>query len=120
MDYPATLQHVNHKNGGKIVTITGIHHDTAPPKHGRSQDVWFFKGDIEWRDGTRSTGLEIPPYAVCYVGEENRAELDELLADLNTYLLDHGDWCESETKHSGWYARDRPAPKAKRRAGGGR
>jgi hypothetical protein len=112
MEYPATLNNTSHKHGGKIVRITSIGHEAAPPKFGRSQDVWFFKGDVQWRDGGTSRDTEIPPWALCYDGD--RSEVDALLADLNDYLLANGDWCDG-TKHDGWYANERPV--AKRRAG---
>lgn len=119
MQLPVDLKHVLHKHGGRIVRITKFTHETAKPTGGRSRDIWFFIGDVEWFDrgeqkGGKSTDLEIMPYSLCYESEENRAEIDQLIDHMNEYLREHGEWCDSESKHEGWYANVRPSKKAGR------
>lgn len=109
---PAELKHTMHKHGGRIVRVEKIAHELAPPEEGRSRDVWHFVGDVEWRDGTKSKGLEIAPWALCY--DDDRTEVDALLELLSAYLLEHGKWCHGpKSGHEGWYAH-RPKAKAKR------
>ena len=98
------LCNVSHKNGGRITRVDRIEHECAKPQEGRSQDVWYFVGDVEWHDGSKSKGLQIPPYAVCYSDDAGKASVDAIMAFLNDYLFINGDWCDHTTKHEGWYA----------------
>lgn len=112
MQLPVDLKNVFHKHGGRIVRITKFTHETAKPKEGRSRDIWFFIGDVEWfsrgeQKGGKSTDLEIMPYSLCYENEKDRAEVDQLINHMNEYLREHGEWCGPESKHEGWYANDR-------------
>lgn len=109
MQLPTELKHTHHKHGGRILRIEKIAHETAKPAAGRSRDIWFFVGDVEWLDrgdkkGGKSTGLEIAPYSLAYDDEKNQTEIDELLKLLNDYLLANGTWCGPESGHEGWYA----------------
>lgn len=103
MEFPVTLQHTLHKFGGRITRIDRIGHSTAKPKAGRSQDAWFFVGDVTWDDGTSSTGIEIAPYQLCIDGNE-RTEVDGLLEALNAYLTENGTWRHRPEKPEGWTA----------------
>jgi hypothetical protein len=115
MTFPFEPKAVLHKHGGRIVKINGIGHTIDKPSEGRSRDSWFFRGEIEWRDGTHSRHAEIAPYALCYTDEqpEGHAEIIALSAAMSEYLEQHGEWCDRKSKHEGWYAHDR---KVSRRA----
>lgn len=113
-DFPLFLQHTFHKHGGRITKLERIAHECAKPTGGHSRDIWFFVGSVEWRDGGKSEGLEIAPWAICHDpdDEEGRAEVDSVLEALNVYLLEHGEWFnDGKTRHEGWYAAVRPEPK---------
>lgn len=109
------LRNTFHKSGGRITSVERIGHTCDRPENGRSRDSWYFVGNVEWRDGTKSKGIEIPPYSVCYHDEAGKPEIDDLMAFLNDYLLINGEW-SCEGKHAGWYANVRPETKIKRRA----
>lgn len=114
MNFPHEPMFTFHKHGGKIIRITGLGHGTDKPAGGRSRDFWHFFGDVQWYDGTKSEGVEIAPWALCYDSDneaQGRAEIDWLLGAMNEYLAANGDWCGPETKHQGWYAR-RPKKEA--------
>lgn len=102
------LSTVEHKAGGKVLRITGIGHETARPQDGRSQDVWFYLGDVKWFDGSRSLALEISPNHLCNPGPE----LDALGEALSDYLLAFGEWRDRA-------ARDQSTPQSGKRAGRG-
>ena len=108
MQFPFEPKAVEHKHGGKIVRITGIGHGTEKPRDGMSRDYWHFYGDVRFADaGKVSAGLEIAPWALCQDSEEGRAEIVLLMAAMNEYLAEHGQWCDSKSKHEGWYANER-------------
>jgi hypothetical protein len=111
MQFPYEPGDVSHKNGGIITKIYGIGHECDKPAEGRSRDYWFFIGDVTWHDGGNSKKLQIAPYHLCYVND--RSSTDELFKAMNDYLAEHGEWCDSKSKHEGWYAHDR---KVRRRA----
>lgn len=113
------LRHTLHKNGGRITRVHRIGHHCVKPVDGRSQDVWFFVGDVDWNDGGKSRETEIPPYAVCYTDREpeGKAEIDDIMAFLSDYLLINGDWYrDGKSGHEGWYANVRPQAKKRRAA----
>jgi hypothetical protein len=113
MNFPRETLFTLHKHGGKILRITGISHGIDRPAAGMSRDTWHFLGDVQWFDGSKSEGIEIAPWALCYDNDneaQSRPEVDRLLVAMNEYLAANGEWCGSETKHQGWYAH-RPAKK---------
>ena len=114
MDFPVTLKNTFHKHGGRIISVSGIAHEANPPKQGYSRDTWWYIGDVDWNDGTKSDNLEIAPWAVCYLDENQREEVLALSEALSDYLSHNGTWCGHESKHQGWYANERP--KVRRRA----
>ena len=103
MKLPTKLSHTLHKHGGQITEILKISHRIDKPLHGRSRDEWFFIGNVKWSDGGKSNATEIPPYAICYAGEDNRSEVLQLMNLLKEYLLANGKWYETGN-HKGWYA----------------
>ncbi len=105
MKFPLETKATLHKHGGTVTRITGIGHEVAKPKEGRSQDVWHFIGDVTWNDGGKSVGLQIAPWALCY--ETDRSEVDALMTAMNQHLHLHGTWCDEKSKHEGWYATKR-------------
>lgn len=101
--------HLLLKSGGRITAIHSVAHSTY-----KGVASWYFLGDVSWtaeqNNGRAATLLnhEIPPYAVCYDGtnEETKAaakeEVDKIMAELNAYLLDKGEWLkEPEHKKDG-------------------
>lgn len=100
MKLPTTLTKTFHKHGGRIVSIENIGHAIDKPADGRSRDTWFFVGDVEWDDGTKSQSAEIAPYCLA---ADDQSEVHELLALMNDYLAANGEWFDSG-KHQGWYA----------------
>lgn len=113
MQLPVDLKRTAHKHGGRIIRITSIAHEVNKPNDGLSRDTWWFVGDVDWDDGTRSDGLEIAPWAVCCY-DDDRSEVLALSELMANYLAERGEWCDRESKHEGWYANDRP--KSRRRA----
>lgn len=113
MKFPFEPTAVEHKHGGKITKVTGVGHGIDRPADGRSRDYWHFFGDVTWRDGTKSAGLEIAPWALCQDSVKGLSEINDLMAAMNHYLYQHGEWCDSASKHEGWYAHVR---KIRRRA----
>ncbi len=85
------VHHLEHKHGGRIVKVDAVEHATD-----RGVAYWFYRGDVEWRDGGKSVGTEIPPWAICYDHSipEAHAEYDTCSAALNGHLLEHGEWLE--------------------------
>lgn len=100
---PIDLSNTHHKHGGQITRISGIAHTCDKPQAGRSRDFSYFVGDVTWADGSKSTGIEIAPHAVCYVDDAHRDEVLALMAELSAYLETHGQWFHSKP-HEGWYA----------------
>ena len=101
MEFPYTPKNVLHAHGGKIVEITGCGHKTDRPQLGYSRDWWFFIGRVQWDDtGKLGERGHIEPGVLC----GDTAEINELLGAMNAYLRKHGEWCDSKSKHEGWYA----------------
>jgi len=107
MKLPVELKNTMHNNGGQITSIASIAHEVNKPEHGRSHDVWWFVGDVKWGDGTSSKNLEIAPWALCC--DDDRAEVLALSELMSDYLHEHGEWCDRDSKHEGWYANERPS-----------
>ena len=108
MDFPFKPQHVVHRLGGKIVVVHGLRHQVNKPRDGRSLDAWWYVGDVEWFDGTKSTNHQIDPPMLCFDGE--RKDWDALSDAMMDYLREHGEWRRS--KPEGWYAHDRKVSRA--------
>lgn len=87
---------MQHRHGGTITAITHIGHATI-----KGVADWFFIGDITWQDGTQSRGREISPTALVYSNEAEHAEIRALLAQLDAYLTDVGEWHEPKHKRDG-------------------
>ena len=49
-----------HRNGGNITRVHGIGHHTEKDQTAR----YYFIADVEWWDGSRSTRLEVAPFAL--------------------------------------------------------
>jgi hypothetical protein len=103
--FPVIVQHLQHKHGGRITRLEKIAHTLNQPKDGHSQDVWYFVGSVEWRDGGKSDSIEIAPWALCadHDNAEAKAEIDGVLEALNEYLHQHGEWRHGG-KVQGWIA----------------
>lgn len=117
--FPFAPQHLQHKHGGRITRLEKIAHECYPPEDGRSRDTWFFIGDVQWRDGGSSKGLEIAPWALCadMDNADAQAEINGVLAALSDYLRQHGKWSHDSKTRSGWYAHVRPKGEANPRRG---
>jgi hypothetical protein len=83
-----------HRHGGTITAITHIGHETH-----RKVANWFFRGDVTWFDGSKSVDIEIAPHAICHDDTDaSKARVNNLLEQLNTYLVETGEWLE-KSKH---------------------
>ena len=82
-------KHLLHKHGGRIIAIHSVGHSTH-----KKVAQWFYIGDVEWKDGGKSVGTEIPPWAVCFDHDipEACAEYTTVVNKLNAYLVDNGEW----------------------------
>lgn len=98
------LEHIRHKHGGRIPEIYALGHVTR-----RGVADWFYLGTVEWDDGTKSTGAEIPPFALC-AGQapEARAEVNTLSEALSKYLVERGRWHDPIHKRDGRMVRWTP------------
>jgi hypothetical protein len=110
--FPMTTQTLSHRYGGRVTKVHGVEHLKATPVRGRSRDFWFFRADIEWSDGSKSDGTEVPPHALCCDEPSTNAELRALLDAMNAYLNEHGEW-KHDAKQQGWFAKRGPGRIAK-------
>jgi len=81
-----------HRNGGTITALTHVAHGTYG-----GVASWFFIGNVEWQDGSKSENREIYPNHIC--GEPE--EVNPLMAKLNQYLEDAGTWHDAKHKRDG-------------------
>ncbi|HEY4037781.1 MAG TPA: hypothetical protein VGM15_03085 [Burkholderiaceae bacterium] len=82
------ISNLLHKHGGKITDLRAIEHRTY-----RKATEWFFRGRVEWDDGSVSAAAEISPIMLCTDGSEaSTAEVNAILEKLHAYLLERGDW----------------------------
>ena len=101
------IEHLQHKFGGRITEITQAEHATT-----KGVAYWFLRGNVEWRDGSKSQAAEIGPHQLCYDGDNSEAkkELDVVLAKLNEHLQSKGMWHEPK-RVRGQYVHWSPAEK---------
>lgn len=87
--------HLEHKYGGSITSIDAVGHATND-----GVAYWFYRGNVEWKDGGKSVGTEIPPWAVCFDHDipEAHAEYGTVSERLNGYLGEHGKWHDTKFK----------------------
>jgi hypothetical protein len=104
LELPFNPQHLVHRHGGKITAIHSMRHQANKARDGRSLDGWWYVGDVEWHDGTKSTNHPIDPHCLCYETDAGREEVGALSELMMEYLAEHGEWCDSKSKHEGWYA----------------
>lgn len=95
---------LHHKWGGTIQKVYGIGHREERPKGGRSCDYWFFDCDVLWHDTGKVSRHEVEPFKLAADKPNEHEGLKALRAAMNDYLLEHGEWCKSGSKHEGWYA----------------
>lgn len=92
-----------------MLEITGIKHQTDRPRDGRSMDAWYFIGRVSWDDASgdvmKPCPIDVP--MLCSDTEAGQQEIQDLSAVMMAYLREHGQWCDSKSKHEGWYANDR-------------
>jgi hypothetical protein len=109
MELSIELKETFHKHGGRIYKITAIGHTVYPPKEGYSQDVWFYRGQVEWDDAPgKIYDHVIYPYHLCTnegskVGWDEINKISELMME---YLNEHGTWNRNKPPN-GWYATKR-------------
>lgn len=81
-----------HRHGGRINEITGIGHETDASE-GRA--YYYFTGNVEWLDGSKSEAHHIEPFLIVLdeeqIGESEREyiRISDALAD---YLREKGEW----------------------------
>lgn len=90
-----STKHLMHRNGGRITEVSAIAHSTH-----KGVAYWFFIGNVDWRDGSKSIDAEISPS--CLVRDEDddigRREVDDLLRQMNAYLATVGEWHDQKIK----------------------
>lgn len=86
-----------HKHGGKITVLTHIGHEIYD-----GVAEWFFRGRVEWQDGSVSEDIAIPPYALCHDDTpESTKAVHDALAKLDRYLQAYGNFHEPKHKKDG-------------------
>lgn len=103
---PYTPTNVCHRHGGTVLEITGIKHQTDKPRDGRSMDAWYFIGRVSWDDASGDTKTTVPIDVpmLCSDTDAGLAEIHDLTEVMMAYLREHGEWCDSKSKHEGWFA----------------
>jgi hypothetical protein len=110
MNFPFKPKHLLHRHGGRITAIYSMRHQVNKPRDGRSLDGWWYIGDVEWSDGTKSAMHPIDPPCLCYEDDAGHAEVVQLGDAMMNYLREHGEW--RRAKPEGWYANDRKVRRA--------
>lgn len=89
---------LTHRHGGTITAIHAVGHQTI-----KGVADWYFIGDVEWQDGTKSKATQISPVAVCCDSavDEQMAKWKRLHKVLNDYLESAGAWHEPKHKRDG-------------------
>ena len=86
-----------HAHGGVITAVASVGHETF-----KGVASWFFIGDIEWDDGTKSKASQIAPHALCHDGTAEGAALcNALHSTLAAYLGRAGGWHDTKRKRDG-------------------
>lgn len=102
------IKHLRHKHGGRITALHAVGHDTH-----KKVAEWFYEGDVEWDDGSKSYATQIPPWALCHGPSVDASlpELNEVSEALNRYLADHGEWHDTKFTRDGraysWTPKDK-------------
>lgn len=105
MNFPYTPQtELMHYSGGKIVTVYGMTHQACKARDGRSLDGWWFDCDVQWVDTGKVSRSPVEPFKMCADEGGKNADIQALSAAMAEYLREHGEWCDSKSKHEGWYA----------------
>lgn len=109
MKLPYTPANILHRHGGRVLEITGIGHKIDRPQMGYSRDYWFYLGRVAWDDGSgdQKKIRQIEPFSLCASSPEGFAEINAVSDLMMEYLGEHGEWCDSKSKHEGWYAHNR-------------
>ncbi len=102
------LENVFYRGGGRIVEIASVEHDTR-----NGVPVWFYRGDVQFPDGTVKRAMCIDPRSVVHHAGEGigEAECECLDNALEQYLLDFGEYHKGKRARTGdvyyWTPRDR-------------
>lgn len=98
------LNHLHHKHGGKITAITKVGHRLS-----NGVEEWFYIGDVDWSDGSKSPGATIYPWALSQDSPESVAEINQVSELMMDYLRSRGTWLEKPRRvghyFSHWQAR---------------
>lgn len=87
---------IQHRNGGTITRISHVGHETY-----KGVADWFFIGDVTWRDGSKSDDAKIAPFQLCHDNDDEKAEIDRLMKQMNDYLASAGEWHAPESRSFG-------------------
>ena len=92
------LNHMQHKHGGRIVSIDAIAHSVY-----KGAAEWHYVGAVEWSDGTASGHAEIAPWALCYDHDNTQAHLEfrTLNILMGDYLIAQGEWHDPRSIRGG-------------------
>jgi hypothetical protein len=96
--------HIQHYMGGTIELVHGIEHQACKPSDGRSLDGWWFDCDVKWADTGKVSRSPCEPFKMCAEEGGRNADIQALNAAMAEYLAEHGEWCDSKSKHEGWFA----------------
>lgn len=92
------INHLRHKHGGIIRNIHYIGHEIV-----KGVADWYFVGDVDWDDGTKSNKLQIAPWAVCRIEDTVDAvtECNAVFERMSEYLTKKGNWHDTKKKRDG-------------------
>ena len=105
------LRFMMHKAGGRITKIETAEHKTID-----GVADWFYRGTVEWNNGGKSVGTEIPPWAVCYDPGNTcaKAEYTIISKRLTDHLNANGRWLDKmkemrDGRMVGWISKKKSA-----------
>lgn len=107
--FPMTPNNLFLRGGGRVSLVHGLTHEERKPSGGYSQDGVFVVCDVEHeaRNGHRAgknTKLPVPILGLVCDADGSDEEWHQIANALNTYMAEHGAFCDDDTRHRGWYA----------------
>lgn len=82
--------------GTRILRVTAIAHETC-----RKVASWHFVADLDFGDGATAVGRELSPADLCYDTDDDKPQVQALLAALADYLQRNGTWHDAKNMRDG-------------------